>query len=74
MSTGNEQQTVERAVSAESDPLEFKARQELARLEEGLPQMMQQRNAMNEQILRVEGGILTLRAMLVDKGETEPKE
>jgi hypothetical protein len=41
-----------------------KIEQELARLEEGLPQMIGQRDQLNQQILRIDGAIATLRAML----------
>jgi hypothetical protein len=41
-----------------------KIEQELARLEEGLPQMIGQRDHLNQQILRIDGAIATLRAML----------
>ncbi len=51
--------------------MKAKLEQELARLEEGLPQMVQQREQLTQQILRIEGAMMTLRAMLVEEKEVE---
>jgi hypothetical protein len=45
---------------------------EVLRLEEGLPQMLQQREQLTQQILRIEGALMTLKAMLAD--EVKEKE
>jgi hypothetical protein len=52
--------------------MKAKLEQELLRLEEGLPQMLQQREQLTQQILRIEGALMTLKAMLAD--EVKEKE
>jgi hypothetical protein len=47
--------------------MKAKLEQELLRLEEGLPQMLQQREQLTQQILRIEGALMTLKAMLADE-------
>lgn len=42
---------------------------ELARLEEGMPAMVRQRDELTEQLLRVEGAIFTLRALLASESD-----
>lgn len=50
-----------------------KVQAELERLEAGYPGMVQQRDALNADILRVEGAILTLRGLVAPE-ETPAEE
>jgi hypothetical protein len=68
MSAGNQ---VQEYVTVESNPYEFFVRNEIARLEEGLPEMKAQRESLlrkadeaGAQILRVEGGLAELYGLV----------